>query len=175
MTSSESLSASESESGNAIAGTYTQAATESLSITLSQAGTNAAGTYSLTETAGDPRTITASGNAVTGAYSQTIVGVQAYTLSQGIRKAAIRTRYSFFCFSILPAILLSAILLSLESGTPQSRAIIVQTLDHWQNDTDLAGIRDQAALEKLPTEELAPLTQLWAEVERLLRQTREGS
>ena len=31
-----------------------------------------------------------------------------------------------------------------ESGPPQARPFIVQTLQHWQEDTDLAGVRDEA-------------------------------
>jgi hypothetical protein len=38
----------------------------------------------------------------------------------------------------------------LESGPPQARPAMVRTLSHWQNDTDLPGIRDATALAKLP-------------------------
>ncbi len=34
----------------------------------------------------------------------------------------------------------------LESGSPQQRSFIVQTLSHWQKDTDPASIRDEATL-----------------------------
>ncbi len=54
----------------------------------------------------------------------------------------------------------------LESGQPEN---IVGTLIQWQMDTDLAGIRDQAALAKLPAEEQKALTQLWADVAELLK------
>ena len=37
-------------------------------------------------------------------------------------------------------------------------------MNHWQQDTDLAGIRDKAALAKLPAEEQKAFTQLWADV-----------
>ncbi len=40
---------------------------------------------------------------------------------------------------------------------------------HWQQDTDLAGIRDKAALDKLPAEERQAFTQLWADVAALLQ------
>ena len=38
----------------------------------------------------------------------------------------------------------------LESGPPQARQAIVQTLDHWKQDSDLAGIRDAKALAEAP-------------------------
>jgi serine/threonine-protein kinase len=40
---------------------------------------------------------------------------------------------------------------------------------HWQEDSDLAGIRDQAALEKLPPAEREAFTKLWADVAALLQ------
>jgi serine/threonine-protein kinase len=43
----------------------------------------------------------------------------------------------------------------LESGKPADRAAVQQTLRHWQKDTDLAGLRDKAALATLPGEERA--------------------
>jgi formylglycine-generating enzyme required for sulfatase activity len=55
------------------------------------------------------------------------------------------------------------------SGTPQDRPFIVQTLKHWQQDSDLAGIRDPAALAKLPAGEQKAFTQLWAELAALLK------
>jgi Flp pilus assembly protein TadD len=57
----------------------------------------------------------------------------------------------------------------LESGTPGVRPVIVQTLSHWQNSTDLAGIRDTAALTTLPEEERKTLTRLWADVAAILK------
>jgi hypothetical protein len=57
----------------------------------------------------------------------------------------------------------------LESGPPQTRPLIARTLDHWQKDSDLASIRDKAALDKLPADELAAFTQLWADVAALLK------
>jgi tetratricopeptide (TPR) repeat protein len=56
----------------------------------------------------------------------------------------------------------------LDSGLPQARPTIVQILSHWQQDTDLAGIRDAAALAKLPADEQKAFTQLWADVAALL-------
>jgi WD40 repeat protein len=45
---------------------------------------------------------------------------------------------------------------------------IVRPLWQWQQDKDLAGIRDRAALAKLPAEEQIAFTQLWADVTELL-------
>ena len=56
----------------------------------------------------------------------------------------------------------------LESGPPQARPFIAQTLDHWKVDTDLAGIRDADALAKLPEAERKDWQSLWAEVDALL-------
>ena len=41
----------------------------------------------------------------------------------------------------------------LEAARTQARQSIVQTLQHWKADTDLAGLRDAAALAKLPEDE----------------------
>ena len=54
-----------------------------------------------------------------------------------------------------------------ESGTPQAKSVVVPTLDHWKVDADLAGIRDEAALEKLPESEREGFRALWSEVEAL--------
>ena len=43
------------------------------------------------------------------------------------------------------------------------------TLEHWQRDTDLAGIREDAELAKLPETERAAFRQLWADVDALLK------
>jgi Tfp pilus assembly protein PilF len=45
-------------------------------------------------------------------------------------------------------------------------------LTHWQKDSDLAGIRDAAALARLPAEEQRAFAQLWADVAALLKQAR---
>ncbi len=57
----------------------------------------------------------------------------------------------------------------LESGPPQARPFIAQTLNHWKQDTDLAGIRDAEALAKLPEAERKDWQALWAEVDALLK------
>jgi hypothetical protein len=63
----------------------------------------------------------------------------------------------------------------LASGPPQDRPFIVRTLKHWQKDGDLAGIRDQAALDKLPADEKKAWTQLWADVAVLLKKAEARS
>ncbi len=60
----------------------------------------------------------------------------------------------------------------LSSDTAQTRAAAQQTLYHWQRDPDLAGLRNEAALAKLPEAEQAACWQLWAEVQKLLEQAR---
>jgi tetratricopeptide (TPR) repeat protein len=57
----------------------------------------------------------------------------------------------------------------LESGRPTDRAEVQQKLTHWQGDKNLAGLRDQAALEKLSPDEQKAFTQLWADVATLLQ------
>ena len=42
-------------------------------------------------------------------------------------------------------------------------------LAYWQRDRDLAGLRDKAALAKLPEEERAAWGMLWVEVASLLQ------
>jgi tetratricopeptide (TPR) repeat protein len=57
----------------------------------------------------------------------------------------------------------------LDSAPPQARAAMVQILSHWQKDGDLAGMRDQDALRKLPADERAACARLWADVAALLK------
>ena len=59
----------------------------------------------------------------------------------------------------------------LESGPPQARSVHLLTLQHWKADPDLAGLRDQAALAKLPEDEQKACRALWAEVDALLAKT----
>jgi serine/threonine-protein kinase len=49
------------------------------------------------------------------------------------------------------------------------RARVQQTLEHWQQDADLAGVRDQEALAKLPPAERQAWSQFWSEVAELLK------
>jgi tetratricopeptide (TPR) repeat protein len=56
----------------------------------------------------------------------------------------------------------------LESGKPADRAE-VQKMGYWQWDSELSGIRDTAALAKLPSQEQKAFAQLWADVAALLK------
>ena len=57
----------------------------------------------------------------------------------------------------------------LDSGDPKARAAVAPTLRHWQQDPDLAGVRDEAALARLPAAERADWSALWDAVDRLLK------
>ena len=57
----------------------------------------------------------------------------------------------------------------LDSGTPADRTAALWAVGNWQQDADLAGIRDAAALAKLPADEQKASTQLWADVAALLK------
>jgi tetratricopeptide (TPR) repeat protein len=60
-----------------------------------------------------------------------------------------------------------------ENGKPPVRAVILKTLQHWQKDTDLAGLRDTAALAKLSDAERADFQKLWADVAALVKKCSE--
>jgi hypothetical protein len=47
-------------------------------------------------------------------------------------------------------------------------------MTHWQRDTDLTGVRDPKALEKLPQDERTPWQKLWKDVGTLLAKTQEN-
>jgi tetratricopeptide (TPR) repeat protein len=57
----------------------------------------------------------------------------------------------------------------LETAKPDEKPAIAKTLHHWQQDKDLAAVRDTAALVKLPADERAAWQQLWADVAELLK------
>jgi serine/threonine-protein kinase len=61
----------------------------------------------------------------------------------------------------------------LRSRRPGEAAQARQALAHWQKDSDLAGIRDEAALAKLPAEERAACEKLWSDVAALLMKTEQ--
>jgi hypothetical protein len=54
------------------------------------------------------------------------------------------------------------------SGTPQDWSLIAQRMRHWQQDSDLAGIRNAEPLAKLPAAEQKAFAGLWADVAALL-------
>src|SRR5262245_60170111 len=58
----------------------------------------------------------------------------------------------------------------LETGKPADRAAVRDALREWQDDPDLAGIRDSAAVAALPAEDRIAIGALWAEVAALLTQ-----
>ncbi len=61
-----------------------------------------------------------------------------------------------------------------EKGTPQQRTDVRESLRGWQQDVDLAAVRDPAALEKMPETERAEWRKLWADVEALRKKVGEG-
>jgi tetratricopeptide (TPR) repeat protein len=61
----------------------------------------------------------------------------------------------------------------MRNGSPGEPAQARAALVHWQTDRDLAGLRDAAALAKVPAEERAACAKLWADVAALLK-TAEG-
>jgi tetratricopeptide (TPR) repeat protein len=69
---------------------------------------------------------------------------------------------------------LTAFTKQLESGPPAARNVVGQIVAHWQQDADLAGIRDKAALAKLPPDERAAWESLWGEVAALLKTVEAG-
>jgi tetratricopeptide (TPR) repeat protein len=60
-----------------------------------------------------------------------------------------------------------------ESGPPPAKALAVQKLRHWKADSDLVGIRDEAAIRSLPADEQGACRALWAEVDALLKKAQE--
>jgi hypothetical protein len=57
----------------------------------------------------------------------------------------------------------------IETASKEQRGGIVKTLEHWREDADLAGIRDDVELAKLPETERVALRKLWADVDALLK------
>ena len=58
----------------------------------------------------------------------------------------------------------------LKAGAPEERGEMAWRLRYWQQDSELASLRDPAAVARLPADERAACNQLWAEVAVLLRQ-----
>ena len=56
----------------------------------------------------------------------------------------------------------------LDSDKPEDRKMAAEMLRHWQQDTDLAGLRDPAGLAKLPADEQEACKKLWADLQALL-------
>ena len=55
----------------------------------------------------------------------------------------------------------------LDGGDEPARKTVAPTLAHWKADSDLAGIRDEPALAKVPEAEREAFRSLWADVEAL--------
>jgi serine/threonine-protein kinase len=58
----------------------------------------------------------------------------------------------------------------LGADDPKARPTVRRTLQHWQAEPDLAGVRDGAALARLPEAERAGWRALWEKVVRLLKE-----
>jgi eukaryotic-like serine/threonine-protein kinase len=63
----------------------------------------------------------------------------------------------------------------LENGPRPARQPIPGLLRHWKDDPDLVGLRDPAALEKLPDDQQKACRSLWARVNALLARTARGN
>jgi tetratricopeptide (TPR) repeat protein len=55
-----------------------------------------------------------------------------------------------------------------DSDKPADRQALRRTLNHWQWDADLSGVRDPAQLAKLPADEQEAWKKLWTDVQALL-------
>jgi hypothetical protein len=60
----------------------------------------------------------------------------------------------------------------LDRGSADLKARLVPVLRHWKEDSDLAGVRDEVELAKLPEAERSACRNLWADVDELLRRAR---
>jgi hypothetical protein len=54
-------------------------------------------------------------------------------------------------------------------NVPQAHAEVKQRLGGWQQDAELAGVRDASALERLPAAERDAWRKLWDDIARLLK------
>jgi hypothetical protein len=59
------------------------------------------------------------------------------------------------------------------SNEPAAREGVRQRLGHWQQDADLASVRDPQALDRLPDDERRQWQQLWQDVAALLARADE--
>jgi hypothetical protein len=60
-------------------------------------------------------------------------------------------------------------------GNAQASQAVRQRLEHWQQASDLASVRDRKALDKLPDDEHRHWCELWDEVSALLVRTGASS
>lgn len=61
----------------------------------------------------------------------------------------------------------------MENGKPADHYAVQKQMRQWQQSADLAGLRDAAALAKLPADEQKAFIQLWADVAALLKKAEE--
>jgi hypothetical protein len=59
----------------------------------------------------------------------------------------------------------------MDGGATTDRALVRQRLTAWRDDSDLAGLREPGALEKLSVEERKEWLALWKEIDALLNLT----
>jgi hypothetical protein len=57
---------------------------------------------------------------------------------------------------------------------PGNKETVAKTLQHWKTDADLAGIRDEKEIAKLPEDERGAFRQLWNDVDGLLAKVAGG-
>ena len=63
----------------------------------------------------------------------------------------------------------------LDSGKPKDVAKVVEVLQHWREDADLAAVRDAAALDSLPADEQKAWRTLWSDAGSILARARACS
>jgi hypothetical protein len=61
----------------------------------------------------------------------------------------------------------------LANKNPRARIEVLERLQRWKSDPNLAGIRDEAALAKLPAAERTEFAQLWADVAETLKKAQD--
>jgi serine/threonine-protein kinase len=64
---------------------------------------------------------------------------------------------------------------SVETASPQAKALVIQALQHWKTNPDLSGLRDEPALAKLPADEQKACRAFWSEVDALLKKAKPTS
>jgi tetratricopeptide (TPR) repeat protein len=62
---------------------------------------------------------------------------------------------------------------TVDNGSAETHAQVLQRLRHWQADDDLAVLRERGALDKLPPDERKECGALWSDVDALLERVRE--
>src|SRR5262249_4557886 len=60
-----------------------------------------------------------------------------------------------------------------DNTDPKVREAVQKTLKYWQDDADLAGVRDKESLAKLPESERDAWTKLWTDVATVLKKVSE--